>query len=83
MKRILSVTNPIITHDPPTADLLSILGTNPNTESWIMNNFVNIYIHKDEIFYNFMIEICFSMVSLGYRLFKYDGKSSYESAAGL
>ena len=53
MKRILPVTNPIITHDPPVADLLSILGTNPNTESWIMNNLVNIYIHKNGIFDNF------------------------------
>jgi len=53
MKRILPVENPIITHDPPVANLCSILGTNPSTESWIMNNFVNIYIHKDEIFDNF------------------------------
>ena len=53
MKHILPVENPVITHDPPAANLFSILGTNPNTESWIMNHFVNIYIHKDEIFDNF------------------------------
>ena len=53
MKRILPVENPIITHDPPIANLFSILGTEPNTESWVMNHFVNLYIHKDEIFDNF------------------------------
>ena len=53
MKRILPVENPIITHDPPTANLFSILGMEPNTESWVMNHFVNLYIHKDEIFDNF------------------------------
>ncbi|MBQ8496246.1 MAG: hypothetical protein IJ489_02175 [Clostridia bacterium] len=53
MKRVLSVIDPIITHTPPIANLFSILGTNPNTESWIMNNFVNIYIHENEIFDNF------------------------------
>ena len=53
MKKILSVAAPIITHDPPIANLFSILGTAPNTESWIMNHFVNLYIHKDEIFDNF------------------------------
>ena len=53
MKRILPVENPIITHDPPIANLFSILGTDPNTESWVMNHFVNLYIHKDEIFDNF------------------------------
>ena len=53
MKRILPVENPIITHDPPIANLFSILGTDPNTESWIMNHFVNLYIHRDEIFDNF------------------------------
>lgn len=53
MKRILPVENPIITHDPPIANLFSILGMEPNTESWVMNHFVNLYIHKDEIFDNF------------------------------
>ena len=53
MKRILPVENPIITHDPPIANLFSILGTDPNTESWIMNHFVKLYIHRDEIFDNF------------------------------
>lgn len=50
---MLPVENPIITHDPPIANLFSILGTEPNTESWVMNHFVNLYIHKDEIFDNF------------------------------
>ena len=53
MKHMLPVENPIITHDPPIANLFSILGTEPNTESWVMNHFVNLYIHKDEIFDNF------------------------------
>ena len=53
MKKILSVAAPIITHDPPIANLFSILGTDPNTESWVMNHFVNLYIHRDEIFDNF------------------------------
>ena len=53
MKKILPVTAPIITHDPPIANLFSILGTDSNTESWIMNHFVNLYIHRDEIFDNF------------------------------
>ena len=35
MKRILPVENPVITHDPPAANLFSILGTDPNTESWM------------------------------------------------
>ena len=53
MKHMLPVENPIITHDPPIANLFSILGMEPNTESWVMNHFVNLYIHKDEIFDNF------------------------------
>lgn len=50
---MLPVENPIITHDPPIANLFSILGSDSNTESWVMNHFVNLYIHKDEIFDNF------------------------------
>lgn len=53
MKHMLPVENPIITHDPPIANLFSILGSDSNTESWVMNHFVNLYIHKDEIFDNF------------------------------
>ena len=55
MKRILPVENPIITHRPrTTANLFSILGMEPNTESWVMNHFVDLYIHKDERFENFL-----------------------------
>jgi len=53
MEKILPVADSIITHDPPIANLFSVLKTNPNTKSWIANHFVNLYIHKDDIFDNF------------------------------
>ena len=52
-KQTLPLVNPFISHDPPIANLFSILGNNPNTESWIMNNFINIYIKSEGIFDNF------------------------------
>lgn len=50
---VLAVANPYITHTPVIANMLSILQTNPNTESWIANHFVNIFINRDGIFDNF------------------------------
>lgn len=50
---VLAVANPYITHTPIIANMLSILQTNPNTESWIANHFVNIFINRDGIFDNF------------------------------
>lgn len=50
---VLPVSKPYITHTPVIANMLSILQTNPNTESWIANHFVNIFINKDRIFDNF------------------------------
>jgi len=52
-KNILQISKPIITHTPPIANLFSILGNNSNTLDWIMNNYINIYIHKDGFFDNF------------------------------
>ena len=52
-KNILPIYNTSITHSPPIANLFSILGTNQNTNGWVMNNFVNIYIHRNGIFDNF------------------------------
>lgn len=50
---VLPVAKPNITHTPVIANMLSILQTNPNTESWIANHFVNIFINNDGIFDNF------------------------------
>lgn len=50
---VLPVAKPYITHTPVIANMLSILQTNPNTESWIANHFVNIFINRDGIFDNF------------------------------
>ena len=50
---VLPVSKPYITHTPVIANMLSILQTNPNTESWIANHFINIFINKDGIFDNF------------------------------
>ena len=54
---VLPVSKPYITHTPVIANMLSILQTNPNTESWIANHFVNIFINKDRIFDNFYDKI--------------------------
>ena len=54
MKRcVLPVAKPNITHTPVIANMLSILQTNKNSESWIANHFVNIFINRDGIFDNF------------------------------
>lgn len=50
---ILPVAKPNITHTPAIANMLSILQTSPNTESWIANHFVNIFINRDGVFDNF------------------------------
>lgn len=50
---LLPISQPTITHSPPIANLFTILGTNPKTESWIMNNFINIYIQESGVFDNF------------------------------
>ena len=53
MQKILPNANPIITHSPPVAYLSSILGNNPATYSWLMNHYVNIYVHNGGYFDNF------------------------------
>ena len=53
MKKILPICKPIITHSPPIANLFSILGVNENTKSWIMNNYIGIFIKNGGVFDNF------------------------------
>ena len=45
-KKILPLNYPFITHKPTIAHLLSILETNPSTNSWIISNYSNLYINK-------------------------------------
>ena len=61
---VLPVAKPNITHTPVIANMLSILQTNPNTESWIANHFVNIFINNDGIFDNFYDRNMFFYVCL-------------------
>lgn len=71
---VLPVAKPNITHTPVIANMLSILQTNPNTESWIANHFVNIFINNDGIFDNFYDRNMFFMDARGYKLIKYAEK---------
>lgn len=44
--KIMPLKYPYITHKPTIAYLLSILGTNPQTEGWVISNYANFYINK-------------------------------------
>lgn len=47
MKKVLDTTYPIITTYTQHAHLLTILGNEPKTKSWVFSNYIQIYINKE------------------------------------
>lgn len=64
--KILEIHQPIISHLPQSAFLLSILGNEFNEYSWIMNNFVNIRMNKytgyNDFYRNDMWYNCYHLI---------------------
>lgn len=43
----LPIVYPFITHKPPEAYVFSILGAYPQTQSWLISNYINMYINEN------------------------------------
>lgn len=43
----LPIVYPFITHKPPEAYVFSILGAYPQTQSWLISNYINVYINEN------------------------------------
>ena len=53
MKKVLHIHNPLVSHLPQSAFLLSVIGNKEDEYDWIMSNFVNIRMNRHTVYEDF------------------------------